>query len=237
MSAALIVPLVGIQAIVSSSAGFYISWKGSYGEVIWMGYVCWTLAAGLHCMFTRTTHPIVIAFVLMVEGVGVGCVFQPTLIAAQAHSRKEDRAVVISTRNFLRSMGGGGGLAIANTIFSNTLQRNIPNTTPRHIKDAIKESIFRAPDLSSLSKVDRDGVLDAYMSAARGVFILWACCIGACLILMIFVKDKGLKRSEEKKDDDEQSDEGVTVSERQSGDEPGSFPANKQADLEAAIKH
>ena len=75
---ALIVPLVGVQAVASSSAGYYISWKGSYGEVIWLGYACWTLAAGLHCMFTRNTHPVSIAFILMVEGVGVGCVFQPS---------------------------------------------------------------------------------------------------------------------------------------------------------------
>ena len=77
-SAALIVTLVGVQAVASSSAGYYISWKGSYGEVIWLGYACWTLAAGLHCMFTRNTHPVSIAFILMVEGVGVGCVFQPS---------------------------------------------------------------------------------------------------------------------------------------------------------------
>jgi hypothetical protein len=240
LSAALIVPLVGIQAVASSLSGYYISWKGSYGEVIWLGYSCWTLAAGLHCMFTRTTHPVAIAFVLMVEGIGVGCVFQPTLIAAQAHSRKEDRAVVISARNFLRSMGGSGGLAIANTIFSNTLQRKIPDTAPIATVNAIKQSIFRVPDLSTLSEADRDGILDAYMSAANAVFILWSCCIGACLMLMIFVKDKGLKRTEEKKDESENLGNGG-VSEK-----PSVGPAivvsverdiSPDLDIEAAAKH
>jgi len=119
------------------------------------------------------------------------------LIAAQAHSRKEDRAVVISARNFLRSMGGAAGLAIANSIFSNTLKSNIPSSVPAEVVEAIHKTIFTTPDLSGLSKANRDGVLDAYMKAAKGVFILWACCIGMCLLLMIFVKDKGLKRNEE----------------------------------------
>jgi hypothetical protein len=215
MSAALMVPMVGIKSVISSFSGYYISSKGRYGEVIWLGYGCWTLATGLHCMFTRTTHPVAIAFVLMLEGIGVGCIFQPSkswqnsirrdplliivlaLIAAQAHSRKEDRALLISTRNFLGSMGGAVGLAIANTIFSNTLQRNLPATLPVTIVSAIRKSIFSAPDLSGLSDFDQNAVLDAYMMAARGVFILWSCCVGTCLLLMVFVKDKGLKRNED----------------------------------------
>jgi hypothetical protein len=165
-------------------------------------------------MFTRNTHPVAIAFVLMLEGIGVGCIFQPSkswknsrrssplliivlaLIAAHAHSRKEDRGVVISTRNFLRYMGGAIGLAISNTIFSNTLQQNPPATLPVTIVSAIRKSIFSVSDLSGLSDFDRNAVLDAYMTAARGVFILWAYCIGTCFLLMVFVKDKGLKRNE-----------------------------------------
>ena len=76
LSAALIIPLNGIQAVASSLSGYYISWKGRYGEVTGLGYICSTLGARLHCMFSRITHPVAIVFVLMVEGVGVGCVFQ-----------------------------------------------------------------------------------------------------------------------------------------------------------------
>lgn len=118
------------------------------------------------------------------------------LIAAQAHSKKEDRAVVISARNFLRSMGGSAGLAVADTIFSNIVQNKIPATVPQAVREAINASIFSVPDLSRLSEANRVGILDAYMAAQRGVFILWACCIGMCLLLMVCVKDKGLKRSE-----------------------------------------
>jgi hypothetical protein len=93
-------------------------------------------------------------------------------------------------------MRGAVGLAISNAIFSNTLQRNLPATLPVTIVSAIRKSIFSAADLSGLSDFDRNAVLDAYM-AARGVFILWSCCIGTCLLLMVFVEDKGLKINED----------------------------------------
>ncbi len=215
LSAALIVPLVASQAIASSLAGYYISRKKAYGEVIWLGYTLWAVATGVQCSFSRTTPPYGIALTLIVEGVGVGCIFQPStyhyayfiyslltniaLIAAQAHSRKEDRAVVISTRNFLRSTGGAAGLALSNTIFSNVLKSHIPSTVPFAVVQEIEGSIFGTHDLSGLSLTDRDGILDAYMKAVRGVFILWAVSIGLCFLLMTLVKDKGLTRQEEKK--------------------------------------
>jgi hypothetical protein len=78
LSAALMVPEVGIRSVISSIAGYYISSKGRYGEVIWLVYSCWTLGAGLYYMFSRSTHPVAIAFVLMLEIIGVGCIFQPS---------------------------------------------------------------------------------------------------------------------------------------------------------------
>ena len=93
MLVVLMVPMVGIQSVISSFSGYYISSKGRYGEVIWLGYGCWTLATGLHCMFTRNTHPVAIAFVLMLEGIGVGCIFQ--LSKSWKNSIRSDPLLII----------------------------------------------------------------------------------------------------------------------------------------------
>ena len=77
-AAALIVPLVATQAIASSASGYYISSKGRYSEVIWLGYTLWTIAAVVQCSFTRKTPSFGIALTLIVEGIGVGCIFQPS---------------------------------------------------------------------------------------------------------------------------------------------------------------
>ncbi|KAJ9134094.1 Major facilitator superfamily domain-containing protein [Pleurostoma richardsiae] len=197
-SAALVLPIVIPQAIASALSGQYISRMGRYGEVIWLGYILWVIGTSLQCIFRRTFPIAAIVVILGVEGAGVGLVFQPTLVAAQAHSPKQDRAVVISARNFIRALGGSAGLAIASAIFSNSLISHLPSDLPPAVQTRIKESIFDVPDTSSLSESQKIAVLDSYATASRSVFYLWAGAMGCCLALMIFIRDKGLARKDEK---------------------------------------
>jgi hypothetical protein len=121
------------------------------------------------------------------------------LVAAQAHSAKQDRAVVISSRNFLRALGGAAGLAIASALFSSTLiaQLDATSAIPPAVADEIRLSVFSLPDISNLTVGQKVIVLEAYTKASRSVFYFWEGCIGLCWILMFFIKDKGLQRKEE----------------------------------------
>lgn len=81
VAAGLTIPLVIGQSTMSVLTGLYISKTKRYGGVIWTGYFVWTLGAGLKCIFNRTTHPAVIVIILVLEGCGTGCVFQPSMIS------------------------------------------------------------------------------------------------------------------------------------------------------------
>jgi len=127
--------------------------------------------------------------------------FPTYLVAAQAHSKKSDRAVVISVRNFLRSLGGSLGLAVSSAVFSNVLKRSLNSLStplPQDIQAEILASILRVPDLSRLSSIEKQEVLNAYMDASKGVFTVWPALMGACPALCLLIKDKGLTRPEEK---------------------------------------
>jgi len=227
-SAALVVIVVIGQSLASVASGQYISRRGRYGELLWIGYGLWTLGAGLRCLFSRTIPVPVIAVILFIEGLGVGNCFQPSmlilphssfpsrgyltntplttaLIASQAHCLKADRAVIISTRNFCRTLGGAFGLAAASAVFSNTLQSHLPHSLPHGFRATVTASIFKVPDLSSLGPISRDGVLDAYMSASKAVFLMWVPLMAACFLSCVFVQDRGLTRP------DEDEGEGVHV--------------------------
>lgn len=80
IAAALTIPLVVGQSLMSILTGLYISKTKRYGGVIWLGYILWTLGTGLKCIFNRRTHPVIIVGILIIEGCGVGCVFQPSMI-------------------------------------------------------------------------------------------------------------------------------------------------------------
>ena len=79
VSAALTVPFVIGQSCFSILSGQYVSRMKRYGEVIWTGFFMWTLGASLKCIFSRNTHPAVIVVILLIEGAGVGNVFQPSM--------------------------------------------------------------------------------------------------------------------------------------------------------------
>lgn len=201
VSAALTIPLVAGQSCISIMSGQYISRTKRYGEIIWSGYALWTLGSGLMLLVNRTTPIWQIAVFLFIEGAGVGNVFQPTLVAAQAHSLKRDRAVVISVRNFLRALGGALGLVISSAVFSHTLSSSIDSAStplPEDFKKAIMESILSVPDLTVLTSAQSEQVLDSYMAASKAVFTVWLPAMSLCLALCIFIKDKGLQRPEEK---------------------------------------
>jgi MFS family permease len=199
-SAALQITVVIGQSLASIASGQYISRCGRYGELLWLGYGLWTLGAALTCLFSRTIPVPAIAAILFIEGIGVGNCFQPTLIASQAHCLKADRAVIISTRNFCRTLGGATGLAVSASLFSNVLQSHLSHShhsLPRSYLKTITSSIFTVPDLQHLSNAQRNDVLDAYMAASRALFIMWVPIMAVCWASCVFVKDRGLTRPDE----------------------------------------
>jgi len=192
-SAVLVLPITAAQMTLSILSGQYISRRERYGEVIWLGFFLWTIGVGLTCMFDLNTPIAAIVVILLVQGAGVGLIFQPTLVALQAHCSKEQRAVVISNRNFLRSLGGAVGLAISAAALQNSLTKAMPPEFSSFV------SSYDTPDFEALgaSPEQIQAVLQAYATASRTVFIMNVPFMGLCLIGCLLIKDRGLQRPDE----------------------------------------
>ncbi|KAH0163053.1 putative major facilitator superfamily transporter, partial [Aureobasidium melanogenum] len=191
-SAVLILPLVFVQATFSALGGQYMSFIGHYIEVIFVGFVLWTLGSGL-LVSLGADSPVghICGFIILV-GFGCGCTFQTTNTAMQAHCPKSQRAVVISNRMLLRQLGGAVGLAICSAISGNVLKSSLPPNL-----QYIADSTFAVPPLNTLSAADRASISNAYADASRTVFIFCVAVIGIALLLTFFITDKGLKREED----------------------------------------
>jgi MFS family permease len=194
LSAALLLPITCGQMSASILSGLYISRRERYGEVIWTGFFLWTLGVALTCIFDLETPIAGIVIILFVQGIGVGFIFQPTLVALQAHCTKAQRAIVISNRNFLRSLGGAIGLAISAATLQNSLKKAMPAEFA-----SLALSSYNAPDFDALgaSPGQTYEVLQAYADASRTVFIMNVPFIALCLLGCFFIKDHGLQRPEE----------------------------------------
>ena len=186
-SAAFVCAMVLIQSICSISSGQYLSRRKRYGEVIWCGFACWTLGAGLMLLNTRTSSIAAIIVPLMLVGAGLGMTLQPTLVALQAHTTKARRAVIISVRNFFRATGGAVGLAVAAAVLQAALRSSLP---PEYAY--LASNAFYLPT-SFGSAAERAAVLGAYMAASHAVFVLQVPLIGICFLVCFFVKDEGLE--------------------------------------------
>ncbi|KAJ5621292.1 C6 transcription factor [Penicillium herquei] len=199
VSAALTAPMVACQSVSSVCSGQYISRLKRYAEVIWFGFGLWTLGAGLMLLFGRHTHPGVIAVIVGITGLGIGCTFQPTMVAIQAHATKSQRAVVISNRNFFRCMGGSVGLAVSAALLQATLKSSLPSNLAY-----LAKSSYSLPSESSVSASEWSEILSSYTKASHSVFILQVPLIGVCFLACLLIRDRGLERPKEPEEIEEE---------------------------------
>lgn len=197
-SSLFIMPLVLCQALGSVVSGQIISRTGHYIWVVIFGYTLWCLGNGLLLTWNHSIKDYVQIIILLVLGTGVGFTFQPTMVACQAQSKKADRAVVISTRNVLRSFGGAVGIAVGSTIVSNSLLKRISLEESRGVLDQdylnfLKDHIYSKIQTDGLSSEQVLRVVNIYEGALFNYFCLLVPLIGACLVSSFFVKDRGLQ--------------------------------------------
>lgn len=194
--------LVLPQSSTSVVCGQIISRTGSYIYVIWYGFLIWTVGICLLALWKPSSNAVVIVS-LILNGSGVGAIFQPTLVAAQAQSYKRDRAIVISTRNLLRSFGGAVGLAIASLIFSNSYIKTIVGEGGQLFSsdqiNHLRSQVFTVSLFSRGYSSDQLVFLrDAYMGALSNVFYFWMACMSACVLTCLGVRGGSLKPLDEK---------------------------------------
>jgi hypothetical protein len=110
----------------------------------------------------------------------------------QAHCPKEQRAVVTSNRNTLRSLGAAVSLAVSGALLANTLRDSLPEELQYLANDS-----FAAPDLRLFEPVQRAQIKQAYAAESRAVFIWSFVLIAISLGLTMIIKDSGLARKAE----------------------------------------
>lgn len=192
-SATLILPFLLAQSLAGASSGPIMLKLARCGPVLRTGFTLWALGAGLKLVFSRSTPLWAYVIVLAIEGAGSGYVHQPGLVALQALSRVEDRAVATSTRNFLRSLGGVAGVAVSTALQYAVTEKALRSRGSAELVGSVMSGRWRVGDGSD------DVVLDARMKGFQAVFALSVPLMAVCLMGSFFVADETL-RGDEKED-------------------------------------
>ncbi|CAG1999323.1 unnamed protein product [Fusarium graminearum] len=167
--------------------------KQRYMPILRAGFTVWTLGAGLKLLFNRNTHIAVYIVVLAVEGAGIGWVRQPGLVALQANSAEEDRAVATGTRNVFRSLGGVVGIAVSTAVYYAVLDKALQtdNTIPDSLRGSVLDGTCSVEDPKTEHYVT--AILNARMQGFRIIFIITVPLLALCLGASFLVDDIILK--------------------------------------------
>ncbi|PTB34769.1 hypothetical protein M441DRAFT_154917 [Trichoderma asperellum CBS 433.97] len=132
-ASALMLPIL----LFSSVSGIFYDYIYHPGIFLWLFGVC------LKMMFSQTTSVGTYLGALLVEGWGIGCVFQPGLVALHAHCPPKDRAVATSTRNLFRMLGSVIGMTIATALQSAVTQAALSDNVPASVLSQVKMGTWR----------------------------------------------------------------------------------------------
>ncbi|KAI0502809.1 major facilitator superfamily domain-containing protein [Xylaria bambusicola] len=195
-SATLILPFVAAQGIAGATSGPVMSKLARYSQVLRTGLLFWTLGAGLKLLFNENTPTHTNVIVLVLEGIGVGWVHQPGLVALQANSGTEDRAVATGTRNVLRSLGGVVGVAISSAAQYAVTGAALRRTVPEWLSESVLLGTRHVGDKGTM--VYAADIQNARLAGFRTIFAIQVPLVGLCLLVSFFIDDVVLKGDAER---------------------------------------
>jgi hypothetical protein len=121
------------------------------------------------------------------------------LVALQALSKPEDRAVITSTRNMLRALGSAIGVAVSTAVQYGVMKSNLPTDLPQDLRIQVLNGYWNVE--SSDHNQWTDDILNAKMKGAHIVFITFVPLVGSCLLGCLLVKDTILQGDAKPKDE------------------------------------
>ncbi|CCA72089.1 probable DHA14-like major facilitator; ABC transporter [Serendipita indica DSM 11827] len=191
-----IIPLQIATVMGTAVSSGIIRATGKYKPWLIAGPWFGAIAGGL--LFTvdvHTSNAKLIGYQI-IFGFGVGSAFQNTLIAIQAEFNDQPELIpqASAVASFAQLVGGTLGIAIAGTIFSNQLVRNLSGP----IGDALGPQLVRAVRQSvtvvfALPAELRQPVVDAYVDAVATMFIVIVPALGVAGIAAFAIRDWNLK--------------------------------------------
>ncbi|KAI0067168.1 MFS general substrate transporter [Artomyces pyxidatus] len=184
------------SSIMGALVGLTVAPLGDYRPAVWGSYFVMGLGYGLMIMLDDKSSLAVQEIFPLIAGVGLGGLFQVSLVGLQAAMPPKDMATSTATSGMIRTIGSTVGVSVGQAIWSSELRRRtakLPNITIDTSSSALADSIRQLKDIQPLALQQQ--VIHAYTKSISMVWIVCTPLICFCFFMVLFLKKYNLKRA------------------------------------------
>ncbi|KAL8883644.1 MAG: hypothetical protein Q9192_007065 [Flavoplaca navasiana] len=200
-SGVLILPFILSETVMGIMVGFLIHRTGRYLEFMWIGTILMTLGFGLFIHLGATSSLVEIVISQIVAGIGSGMLFEPPLIAIQAHVSQDDTATATATYGFTMNMAMSVSVVVGGVIFQNSMHNRGSTLSAAGLSSEIVQK-FAGDDaaanvgiISTIADAAQElAIKEAFAWSLRNMWILYTCVSFLGIIASIFLKKKELSK-------------------------------------------
>ncbi|KAL9110534.1 MAG: hypothetical protein Q9227_004892 [Pyrenula ochraceoflavens] len=184
-------PIVVSLVPASIITGGIITKRGRYKYILIGALALDVLANGVIIMWGASTNTATWVIQMIIVGIAQGIVLNGLNFSTQATAETKDVAYSAAMYTFTRSLGMSIGVAIGGTVWQNLMSKKLrdhglPEFYAKNAEGFI-ETLHRMPN----NQVKRN-IIDSYVYAYKGVFIVLTSIIGAAFVLNLFIKEYSL---------------------------------------------
>lgn len=200
-SGILLVPLIVVSAVVAIVTGVVIHQTGRYRELMWIGTAILTVGLGLLISVDADTSTGQVIGFTVIFGIGSGLLFEPPLIAIQAHAQQQDVATATATMSFCRSLAIAISVILGGIVFQNSMDiqaAELKNAgLPSNVVQALngREAAANVGLAAMLDDpVQKKLVEKAFAWSMRNMWIMYTALAALGLFSSLFVGSRALSR-------------------------------------------
>ena len=182
-------------------AGVIMHRTGKYLELMWVGMSLVSIGFGMLIHLNATSPLSQIVGFQMVAGAGSGLMFEPPLIAIQAHVSQDDTATATATLGFVRGLGTSISVVIGGVLFQNGMQMRAFHLRAAGLSAKLIESFSGAEAAANVMVIgtineqsQKLAVKEAFAWSLRNTWILYTCIAILGLVAGGFVGKRELSR-------------------------------------------
>ncbi|KAF3764673.1 MFS general substrate transporter [Cryphonectria parasitica EP155] len=198
LSGVLILPFALTMSTGQVAANNYVKKKGRYLDCIYFGFSVMILGLGLFYNLPDSRMWPKIIIYQLITGLGIGCLFQPPLIALQGNLSAQDNATATSSFFLVRAVANAIGVVIGSATFANkmdaqqgTLVKLLGASTAQLFSGASAQA--NVLKIGTLSSSQRSIVRQVYWMAIRNIWVVAVCFAAVGILFGLLIRHNDLE--------------------------------------------